>query len=79
MRGTTEYWMEDVETASRPDLAKVQLEKLKKVLGYCQSRSKFYQKKFSLRRSQYTYNIGNKPFFYSISAAAFFYEKKLLL
>ena len=46
MRGTTEYWMEDVETASRPDLAKVQLEKLKKVLGYCQSRSKFYQKKF---------------------------------
>lgn len=46
MGGTNKYWMEDVETASRSDLAKIQLKKLKSTLAYCQSQSKFYQKKF---------------------------------
>jgi len=46
MENTTKYWMEDLETAPRSDLAKVQLEKLKNILAYCQSHSKFYKQKF---------------------------------
>ena len=45
-----QYWMKDLETVSRSDLAKIQLEKLKSILTYCQSNSKFYQKKFQENR-----------------------------
>jgi len=46
MDGVEQYWMQDIETAPRSDLARMQLEKLKNMLAYSQAHSRFYQKKF---------------------------------
>lgn len=41
------FWMKDIETASKEEIAELQLLKLKKLLEYAELRSKFYQDKFS--------------------------------
>ncbi|MCL5961849.1 MAG: hypothetical protein M1358_21465, partial [Chloroflexi bacterium] len=41
------FWMKDIETASPERIRELQLLKLRKMLGYVEERSKFYQEKFS--------------------------------
>jgi len=46
MEAMSEYWLEDIETASRVNLERIQLEKLKKIIAYVEIHSEFYKKKF---------------------------------